>query len=97
MSGPMRYNFGGIEGDAGELAGAVAQVQGLLAEGKGSLTALQSVWGGSGSDAYQQLQMRWDASSEELNDALKNLGLAVSEAGHTMAHADSTIAGRFGG
>jgi len=91
----ITYNFGGIEGDAGELGGAFARVQGLLTEGKGSLTTLQSVWGGSGSDAYQQLQMRWDASSEELNDALKNLGLAVSEAGHTMAQTETFVANKF--
>ena len=67
------WNFAGIEGSAGDLAGAVNTTHGLLDEGKASLAKLASVWGGSGSEAYQAVQMRWDSASAELNAALLNL------------------------
>ncbi len=55
----------------------------LLDEGKASLAALASVWGGTGSDAYQAVQTRWDTTSAELNSALLNLAHTISDAGQT--------------
>lgn len=90
------WNFGGIEGGASEIQGSVQTTAGLLDEGKGSLTALASVWGGSGSEAYQAVQMRWDSTSTELNAALQNLAMTISEAGGTMAQTEAGVAGMFG-
>ena len=67
------WNFAGIEGGASDIQGSVATTAGLLDEGKGSLAALAAVWGGTGSEAYQAVQMRWDSTSAELNSALQNL------------------------
>jgi 6 kDa early secretory antigenic target len=96
MSGvPQVWNFGAIEGGAGEIGGAVARVEALLDEGKASLAALQSVWGGGGSEAYLAVQTRWDSASLELNTALKQLGLTISEAGTTMAQTEAAVTARF--
>jgi early secretory antigenic target protein ESAT-6 len=89
------WNFSGIEGGAGEIQGAVGTTAGLLDEGKGSLAALASVWGGSGSEAYQAVQMRWDSTSAELNAALQNLAQTISEAGSTMAQTEAGVTGMF--
>jgi len=89
------WNFAGIEGGASEIQGSVATTAGLLDEGKGSLAALASVWGGSGSEAYQAVQMRWDSTSAELNAALQNLSATISEAGATMAHTEAGVTGMF--
>jgi 6 kDa early secretory antigenic target len=89
------WNFAGIEGGASEIQGSVATTAGLLDEGKGSLAALASVWGGSGSEAYQAVQMRWDSTSNELNAALQNLATTVSEAGATMAQTEAGVTGMF--
>ena len=67
---------------------------GLLDEGKGSLAALASVWGGSGSEAYQAVQTRWDSTSAELNAALQNLAQTISEAGN-MAQTEAGVTGMF--
>jgi len=89
------WNFAGIEGGASEIQGAVGTTAGLLDEGKGSLAALAAVWGGSGSEAYQAVQMRWDSTSAELNAALQNLAQTVSEAGATMAQTEAGVTGMF--
>ena len=94
------YNYGAIDGASSELGAAVAQTEGLLDEGKASLAALAAVWGGTSSEAYQAVQMRWDTASAELNAALKNLALKVAEAGGTggvMFQADKGIGASFGG
>ena len=94
-TGQQVWNFGAIEGGAGEVGGAAARVHGLLDEGKASLAALQSVWGGSGSEAYLAVQTRWDDTSLELNTALQQLGHAISEAGMTMAQTEAAVTAKF--
>ncbi|BBX28333.1 WXG100 family type VII secretion target [Mycolicibacterium alvei] len=89
------WNFAGIEGGASEIHGAVSTTAGLLDEGKGSLATLASAWGGSGSDAYQAVQARWDNTSNELNTALQNLAQTISEAGQTMAQTEAGVSGMF--
>lgn len=89
------WNFAGIEGGSGEIHGAVAATNSLLEDGKGSLAALASVWGGAGNDAYTQVQMRWDSTSAELNSALQNLAHTISESGQTMAQTEAGVTGMF--
>ena len=91
----MNYDFAGIEGGAGDILNAVGQTHGLLDEGKGSLTTLANVWGGSGSDAYVAVQTRWDNTANELNQALQSLAQAISEAGQTMAQTEAGVTGMF--
>ena len=62
---------------------------------KGSLASLASVWGGSGSEAYQAVQTRWDNTSNELNSALQNLAQTISEASSTMAQTEAGVTGMF--
>jgi early secretory antigenic target protein ESAT-6 len=89
------WNFAGIEGGAGEIGSAVQRTDSLLDEGKSSLMALAAVWGGSGSEAYQAVQQRWDTTSAELNAALMNLAQTVSEAGSTMAQTEAGVTSMF--
>lgn len=89
------WNFAGIEGGASDLQAAVQTTHGLLDEGRGSLTTLMSVWVGSGSEAYQAIQTRWDRTATELNDALQNLANTISEAGQAMAHTEAGVTGMF--
>jgi 6 kDa early secretory antigenic target len=89
------WNFAGIETGASAIHGAVQATEGLLDEGKGSLQNLAAAWGGSGSDAYQAVQKRWDDASAELNAALKSLAARISEASQAMAHTESSVTGMF--
>jgi len=89
------WNFAGIEGGASDIQGAVGTTQSLLEDGKGSLTRLAAVWGGTGSDAYQAVQARWDSTSADLNTALQNLSQAISEASQTMGQTESGVTGMF--
>ena len=89
------WNFAGIEGGSSEIQGSVATTAGLLDEGKASLGALAAVWGGSGSEAYQAVQTRWDSTSLELNNALQNLAQTISESSATMAQTEAGVTGMF--
>jgi early secretory antigenic target protein ESAT-6 len=89
------WQFAGIEGGAQEINQAVVRTDGLLDEGKASLGALASVWGGSGSESYQAVQARWDSTSAELNAALQNLAQTISESGQNMSQVENGVTGMF--
>ena len=89
------WQFAGIEAGAGEIGSAVQRTDSLLDEGKTSLAALASVWGGTGSDAYQAVQTRWDTTSAELNAALLNLAHTISDAGANMAQTELGVTNSF--
>lgn len=89
------WNFAGIEGGSAEIQGSVSTTAGLLDEGKASLAALSAVWGGSGSEAYQAVQQRWDSTSQELNSALQNLAQTISEASQNMAQTEAGVTSMF--
>jgi len=89
------WNFGAIRGGIGEVQAAVGTTDGLLDEGKASLGALASVWGGAGSDAYQAVQARWDSTSAELNAALQNLAHTMEEATGSMEGTEQAVTGMF--
>ncbi|KHO25763.1 WXG100 family type VII secretion target [Mycolicibacterium setense] len=93
--GSIDYNFNGIAGDAGDLAGASTRMNSLLGEGKSSMTTLQAMWGGEGQGAWLALQTRWDNNAEELNQALTDLGRAIEEAGAQMLATESAVTQRF--
>lgn len=92
----MIYNFGGIEGGAGELDGAVGQTAGLLEEGRGSLSRLAGQWEGDASMSWQEAQNRWDMNSAELDQALQSLAATVRDSGQHMSHVNTGIASSFG-
>ena len=89
------WNFAGIEGGSSEIQGSVATTAGLLDEGKGSLAALAAVWGGTGSEAYQAVQMRWDSTSAELNSRTAEPRATISESSATMAQTEAGVTGMF--
>ncbi|AMO58895.1 6 kDa early secretory antigenic target EsaT6 [Mycolicibacterium phlei] len=90
------WNFGAIQALVAEIHGDVGTTAGLLDEGKGSLATLASVWGGIGSESYQAVQMRWDTTSLELNNALQNLAHTMDEATAVMMTTEKTVTGYFG-
>jgi ESAT-6 family protein len=97
MSGTAQvWNFPVIEALALEVHGYAGVVNGLLDEGSAGLARLVAAWDGTGSNAYQGLQTKWNNASTELNAALANLGQTIQEAGTQMHSADVGIGNSFG-
>ena len=93
----QKWVFSGIEAGSSAIQGAVGTTQGLLDEGNTSLKNLAAAWGGSGSEAYQAVQARWDATSAELNTRLRELANRISEAGVTMDLVEKGVGNLFSG
>ena len=93
----QKWNFSGIEAGSSAIQGSVGTTQGLLDEGNTSLKNLAAACGGSGSEAYQAVQARWDATSAELNTSLRELANRISEAGANMQSTEKGVGNLFGG
>jgi early secretory antigenic target protein ESAT-6 len=91
------WNFAAIEAASSAIQGSVGTTAGFLAEGKESLLNLAAAWGGSGSEAYQAVQARWDATSAELNTSLNNLSIRVTDAKDAMQLTEKGVGNLFGG
>ena len=91
----QKWNFSGIEAGSVAIQSSVTATENLHDEGKASLLKLADAWGGSGSDAYQVVQQRWDDTSAELNASLRELAKRISEAGQNMGQTENKIQNRF--
>jgi early secretory antigenic target protein ESAT-6 len=89
------WNFAGIEAASSTIQGNVNSIHSLLDEGKQSLTKLAAAWGGSGAEAYQGVQQKWDGTARELTQSLDSLARAVSEAGQAMQSTEGNVTGMF--
>ena len=91
----LKYNFGGIEGAASASLDD-GNVDSLASTGdEGQTVQVANVWGGSGSEAYQATQQRWDSTAAELNYALSDLSSKVGEAGSSMQQTETQVTGMF--
>ena len=93
----QKWEFVGIEAGASAIQASVGTTQGLLDEGNTSLKNLAAAWGGSGSEAYQAVQARWDATSAELNTRLRELANRISEAQVGMGLVEKGVGNLFSG
>ena len=91
------YDFARIQALASEIQGSVGTIAGFLAEGNTSLKNLAAAWGGSGAEAYQAVQARWDATSGELNTSLKELANRIDEAAAAMLATEGGVGNLFAG
>ena len=91
------YDFARIQALASEIQGSVVRTGGLLDEGNTSLQNLAAAWGGSGAEAYQAVQRRWDATSGELNTSLKELANRIDEAAAAMLATEGGVGNLFAG
>ena len=86
-----------VEAGASAIQASVGTTQGLLDVGNTSLKNLAAAWGGSGSEAYQAVQARWDATSAELNTRLRELANRISEARGGMESTEKGVGNLFSG
>ena len=93
----QNWEFAGSEAGASAIQASVGTTQGLLDEGNTSLKNLAAAWGGSGSEAYQAVQARWDATSAELNTRLRELANRISEARGGMELVEKGVGNLFSG
>lgn len=89
------WDFAYIDAARGSVQHDASTIRSLLDEGKSSLARLSAVWGGSGSDAYQAVQQRWDATAYELSTSLQNLSRAIGEAAAAVADTEQGIGRMF--
>lgn len=77
-------------GDAAIIArNSASNLRGEVTAMMGHLLALQSVWTGSASLAFEGLAQRWQATQAQVEAMLDQISLALDAAGNTYADAET--------
>lgn len=96
-TGQQVWNFAGIHAAASGIESQATMIDGLHHEGKSVLARLASVWGGSGNEAYTNVQTRWDTRAADTNTALRSLAHALHNAADEMARTENGVTQTFAG
>jgi 6 kDa early secretory antigenic target len=87
MDGSMRYDFGAIEGLAGDVNSRVAAVESRLGDLKQKIANLTAMYEGSAAGGFQATRNAWDNAATDLNAVLKRIQIADT---HTNDSAQQT-------
>ncbi|WP_431805194.1 WXG100 family type VII secretion target [Microbacterium sp. bgisy203] len=79
----------------GAIRNTADRLQSETAAMLGQLTQLQSSWTGSAAIAFQSVVDRWRLTQRDLESALGEIGLALSNAGNQYLQTEATAAGLF--
>lgn len=74
ISSDLKGAIGQVDSTAAELNAALKDLSDAESQ---TVQKLAGVWGGSGSDAYQQTQQRWDSTAAAADDAASSLGQSM--------------------
>ncbi|RAV32505.1 WXG100 family type VII secretion target [Corynebacterium heidelbergense] len=88
----IQYNFGAVGQAAEDINATTNNINGLLDNLKADLKPLVSEWEGSSAEAYNAAQRKWDQSAADLNDVLRQVGMAVREANDRMSQINTNAA-----
>lgn len=86
----LRVDFSSLEGLAGSIRRATADVERALDDLEGQVRALGEVWVGAASDGFQRTQADWMAGARDLRSRLNYLHDLVTTAHGNHARAVST-------
>ena len=96
MSGPIVYNFDGIDSLSGQIAAFVTQMNTTLQEVERTFeNLLANDWHGAGADAFGPARQKWHDNAEQMAQTLQNLAAKLSNSAMNMHQADAAAAARF--
>jgi len=93
--GEQKWVFGKINEQVEQLKAEQVKVKALLDEERAELADLADIWGGTGSEAFQAEQRRFQDKADKVNETLAQLVAAAAGAADTMKATENNISGMF--
>ncbi|MFD9699154.1 WXG100 family type VII secretion target [Lentzea sp. NPDC059081] len=95
MGGQIKATFGEISNAASTIASSSKAIDDINDQLRQKVTSTLAGWEGSAGEAYQGAQKAWDSASDDLNQVLAAIGVAVQQASEAYAQAEQTNASRW--
>ncbi len=90
MSGFVKVDFGAIDGGVADIQRAWNQLTAEFNDLQANVNQLMSVWNrGTAREAYHGAQGKWNAGSQQMNQALQSQGKNMSQANQGYRSAES--------
>jgi WXG100 family type VII secretion target len=97
MAGDMiNVSFGAISSLASGIDGQVHAIEGQLDDLRSAIQKLAAQWEGSGADAFQAVQKKWDTSATDLTNVLNRIAVAVHSANDSYQQTENKNASSWG-
>jgi WXG100 family type VII secretion target len=95
-SGQMKYEFGAIEALAGQIGTQVSSIEQILGDLGNQINQLQNTWQGAANTGFVQTKTNWFQASDDLNQVLKQIQIAVQQTVQDAQSTESKNAARWG-
>ncbi|PFG21281.1 WXG100 family type VII secretion target [Serinibacter salmoneus] len=96
MSENITVEFGRVAQAAGDIQAGVAALRARLEDMKGQLAAHEANWTGVASQAYRDVQLRWDNALVEMEQVLQAIGAATRASGENFQAREAANAAAWG-
>jgi early secretory antigenic target protein ESAT-6 len=96
VDGHILVTFAALGEGATDAETIAARIEQQLADLRGYVKPLVSNWTGQASSNYQTLQNQWDTSATDLNAVLRQIALALRQAGQNYQATENANSSIFG-
>lgn len=95
--GSLSVNIGDMPGKAGDFARSAQALEDTIGQVTRSIEALRSEWAGQGSDAFNNVMLRWTKDIQAIHQTLEDVSKSVQQAGLKYGELEAAIKSGFGG
>ncbi|HEX7302661.1 WXG100 family type VII secretion target [Lentzea sp.] len=93
--GSIKVTFAEVANAASTITQSSKTIDDLNDQLRQKVTSTLAGWTGSAGEAYQGAQAKWDQASNDLNQVLAAIGVAVQQASEAYAQAEQSNAARW--
>ena len=90
-SGGLSVNINDMPGKAGDFARAAQALEDTIQTVTKSMEALRSEWVGQGSDAFNNVMLRWQKDIDDMRQTLDDVSKSVQQAGIKYGELEAAI------
>jgi 6 kDa early secretory antigenic target len=93
--GRLVVNFGALQQAAADIQKAISTLESQLGQLEHDARPLVETWVGEAQDMYAQRQQRWATASQDLQNILRHIKVAVEESANDYLNTEKKAAGLF--
>ncbi len=96
MSGYIRVTPEQLHDTSTKLSGGAANIESVLSDLNGRVSALGGEWAGQASGRFQELYAQWQQGAQQLREALAGISQLTGQAAVAYQESENAIAASFG-
>jgi ESAT-6 family protein len=96
MDGTMRYDFGAIDGLAGDISSRISATENILSDLSNQVNNVTQIWEGSANEGFRVTKGKFEQAYGDLVQVLNQIKIAVTQTNEDAQATESKNASRWG-